>query len=131
MSNDVLDALRAAMPHLARAPGKAADEIYKRAEAAIAAAVAAPAPILAIVLESGMVSDIVSNRPDFFAGVDVLSVDYDVHHEETSSVLVPVRQGDGTIEKAYVHDEAVDRAKIDLPGLVAALAEFDALETEG
>lgn len=84
----------------------------------------ADAPVLAIIIEGGMVSDIVSNRPEFFADVDVLTIDYDGDG-------MAVRQRDGTFSQAEVSDCPVDRAAIDLPALSAALDELDEADDDG
>lgn len=93
-------------------------------EDAIETSETAPAPILAIVMEGGIVTDVVSNHPELFAGIDVITIDYDTGDADESELLA-VPQSDGTLYPAFVHDEAVDRAKIDLPATMRRLEERD------
>lgn len=75
---------------------------------------ATPPATLAIVIEGGMISAIVSDRPELFADVEVLVIDYDADGFE-------VPQSDGTKEDAHVEPWPVDCAKIDLAAVAAAL----------
>lgn len=91
--------------------------------AAAEAAAAAPAPIVAIVIEGGMISDVVTNRPELFAGVELLSIDYDTdgNYDTHTGDCVDVPQSDGSSVPAAVSEWPWDRAKIDLAAVSAAL----------
>lgn len=111
------------------------DPMLIEARDAIAAAdreLAAPAT-LAIVIDGGVISDIVSDRPELFADIEVLVIDYDTdgnYDTEGSDAFVAVRQSDGTKEDARVEPWPVDRAKIDLAAVTAALDARDDAKAE-
>lgn len=67
-------------------------------------------PFLAVVLEGGLVQGVVSDRPDYFKGQDVMVIDYDTSDDDT----IEVPQGDGTVVDAYVSGYGVTLAAIDL-----------------
>lgn len=90
----------------------------------IRAALALPAPVLAVILEGGMVSDIVCDRPDALPGLDVVVIDYDTDGVDEDA-LSYVRQNDGTWSDAIVHHESVSRATIGLTDIKDALEEPD------
>lgn len=111
------------------------DDMLERIRAAIALAETALVPpassTLAIVIEGGMISAIVSDRPALFADIEVLVIDYDTDNTEGSDAFVAVPQSDGTKEDAHVEPWPVDRAKIDLAAVTAALDARDDAKAEG
>lgn len=112
------------------------DELLHRIRSSIAAAnaeAALPTPILAIVIEGGCISDIVSNRPELFANVDVLTIDYDVEGIEEDRLIAILQPSGGAefpSEDAFVRDQSVDRAKIDLAAVATALDAREAAKAE-
>lgn len=85
---------------------------------------AASLPLVAVVIEGGMVQDIISDKPGFFDGIDFLIIDYDDESADEKD-LVDVPQADGSIADALVHDRAVCSAGIDIAAVHANLAKKD------
>lgn len=77
-------------------------------------------PTIAIVVEGGMVSAVVTDRPGLFADVQCLVIDYDTDGaDETALTNVP--QSDGTISQAYAGGQLIERAEIDLAAVIKQL----------
>ena len=69
-----------------------------------------------------MISDVVTNRPELFAGVELISIDYDTDgnydtHEDGNA---DVPQSDGSTARAAVGEWEWDRAMIDLAAVCKA-----------
>lgn len=79
-----------------------------------------PAPKVAVVLEGGLVQDIVSDRPDK-VDATFMVVDYDTKHVDDDSDLFEVKQADGGVAKAFARTEDVFPSGIDLDALYADL----------
>ena len=80
-----------------------------------------PAPKVAVVLEGGLVQDIVSDRPEEVVATSMV-VDYDIKHVDDESDLLTVRNNDGTTEKVFAHTEDVIHTGCDLEALDADLS---------
>lgn len=104
----------------------------RRAIAAYQAPAPAPYPTLAIVIEGGCISAIVSDLPEMFRSVDVMVIDYDTDGSSDDDDVIDVQQFTGATEfeteRAHVTDWPVDRAKIDLAAVAAALDARSAAE---
>ena len=83
-----------------------------------------PAPILAVVLEGGVVQCITSDQPEAFAGVKVLTIDYDTEGGDNDRLSL-VRQSDGEEVEAFVNEEFVTKAEIDLENIRLPVAEIE------
>lgn len=70
---------------------------------------------LTVVVQYGSVVAVVSDTPDAFEDIEVLSVNYDCD-ESDDSALIPVVQGDGKTERALVGRWEVRRQVILIPG---------------
>ena len=80
---------------------------------------------LAIVIEGGMVQDIVSNHPNAFAFVDdVMVIDYDDDSADPDDLTI-VPQEDGTEADALCHSSSISTAAIGLAAVSAALSAKD------
>ena len=78
-----------------------------------------PLPILAVVIEGGLVQTICSDQPEKFAGIDVVVIDYDT---DGSDDLTPVPQGNGTDPvDACVSLWHTEKAGIELQEVVQAI----------
>lgn len=84
-----------------------------------------PAPKVAVILDGGLVQDIVSDRPDDVAATFMV-VDYDTKHVDDDSDLFDIPQGDETVAKAFAHTEQVCQSGIDLNSLLADLSNREA-----
>lgn len=67
-------------------------------------------PLLAVILEGGLVQCIISDNPDYYKDQSVLVIDYDVSDDNT----IAVPQGNGHETDAYVSELDVSQAAIDL-----------------
>jgi hypothetical protein len=76
----------------------------------------APKPKLAIVLEGGLVQCVVSDQPEMFAGLEVLTIDYDTDGADDDEIST-VPQADGTEEEAIVGWHDITQATTDLMGI--------------
>lgn len=74
----------------------------------------APPPIVAVVLEGGLVQSIASDRPDDVAPATFIVVNYDVSESNEEERLYEVVQGDGTTATAYARFEDVSKSWVDL-----------------
>lgn len=72
-----------------------------------------PCPILAVVMEGGVIQAIVSGHPDLFNGIAAMVIDYDTDGVSKED-LVDVPQPDGTVAVAYVCGIEVHSASIGL-----------------
>lgn len=94
-----------------------AAEAMKRAlaEADRLAAEKAPdkLPSLAVIMEGGLVQDIVSDMPEAVKVEAIYVIDYDTEGSDRTDMSF-VRQSDGQYAIAFVHDEGIGKAKIDL-----------------
>lgn len=78
-------------------------------------------PAIAVVLEGGIVQDVVADRPVHLH--DFLVIDYDIHGMEPSDISL-VAQEDGSQAEAYVYSVgALGRATIDLRNIVGLLPD--------
>lgn len=72
-------------------------------------------PILAIILDGGLVQAVVSDKTSAFAGVRTVIIDYDTKsldpEDETLGLVV---QEDKSITPAYIRQETIEQATIDL-----------------
>ncbi len=84
-----------------------------------------PPPILAVIIEGGMVQSIVCNRPQALGDLAVLTIDYDVDGAADGE-LTPVPQRSGNSTPARCYEESVDLAKINLAATLAALSADEA-----
>jgi len=80
-----------------------------------------PAPKVAVVLEGGLVQDIVSDRPKEI-GATFMVVDYDTKSADDDADILLVKQSNGTTAKAFAHTEDVYPSGIDLDALHADLS---------
>lgn len=78
---------------------------------------------LAIVIEGGVVSAIVSDDVGHFEAVRVMVIDYDVEGSDAADNprIFDVIQGDGSQSRAWASDWELDVAAIDLRALATAL----------
>lgn len=81
---------------------------------------------LAVAIEGGLVSAVVSNRPEDFEGVEVLIIDYDTEGAGDCDVF-EVPQEDCDTSTACGHFEVVAKSGVDL---AAAFANAAALRSE-
>lgn len=81
-----------------------------------------PAPKVAVILEGGLVQDIVSDRPDEVEATFMV-VDYDTKHVDDDSGLFEVKQSKGEFAKALARTEVVSASGIDLDLLFADLSK--------
>lgn len=72
-----------------------------------------PGPILAVVMEGGVIQAIVSHHPERFKGIAAMVIDYDTDGASKED-LVDVPQPDGTVAVAYVCGIEVHSASIGL-----------------
>jgi hypothetical protein len=80
-------------------------------------------PVLGIVLDGGLISDVISDQPAAFAGVRIVAIDYDVTDDHPQLAKVP--QSDGSEEDAYVCEWEIDQAKVDLAAVMASIDAGD------
>lgn len=81
-----------------------------------------PAPKVAVILEGGLVQDIVCDRPDE-EDATFMVVDYDTKHVDDDSDLFEVKQSEGEFAKAFARIEEVSASGIDLDLLFADLSK--------
>lgn len=78
-----------------------------------------PSPVdLMVVLEGGVVTSVVADKPSRLRGVRVWTLDYDVEDGQDSKHLWRVEQGDGTTQVARVVGRRVEKKGIKLAGKV-------------
>lgn len=80
-----------------------------------------PSPKVAVILEGGLVQDIVSDRPEDVPSTFMV-VDYDTRYADDDADFFDVRQSNGTIAKAFARTEEVYQSGIDLDDLFADLS---------
>jgi hypothetical protein len=85
----------------------------------------APKPKLAIVLDGGLVQCVVSDRPEMFAGLEVLTIDYDTDGADDDE-LSSVPQAGGTDEEAVVGWHDITQATINLRDITPLVDEGEA-----
>ena len=71
-------------------------------------------PTLIIVLQGGLVQDVVSDNPAFFDKVNITVIDYDTDNAEADDT-VEVEQEDGSYGEAFVSERSVSQATIPIP----------------
>ncbi|QOX80907.1 hypothetical protein FY034_18065 (plasmid) [Trichlorobacter lovleyi] len=72
-------------------------------------------PYLAVVIDGGLVQSIISDNPEYFAGVKTMVIDYDTDSlDPDNETLGLVEQDDGTIAIAYMRGDAVEASGINL-----------------
>lgn len=79
-------------------------------------------PIVAVVVEGGLVQCLTSNWPDAVPPVTFMVIDYDTEGCDKDE-MVAIPQGDGTVENAYAKLEALGKAEIDLEAVLKQLKE--------
>lgn len=77
-------------------------------------------PMLAIVVEGGIIQSLVSNVPEAYSGHKLLVIDYD-DEGTPEEELTDVPQADGSMADAICHMEEVDKAAIDLGAVLRQL----------
>lgn len=78
-----------------------------------------PAPVLAVVLDGGIVQSVCTDQPGYFAGVRTVVVDYDVDQpDEEDERLGVVPQEDGSLADAYMQEIEIGKAEIELPEVI-------------
>lgn len=77
-----------------------------------------PLPRLAIILEGGIVQDVVSDHPDLIKLESLYVIDYDTEGADVDDLL-PVPQGGGGTADAAIYQPNITRAEIDLAGMEA------------
>ena len=82
-------------------------------KASVAHSLSAPCPILAVVMEGGVIQAIVSDIPERFKDIAAMVIDYDTDGASKED-LVDVPQPDGTVAVAYVCGIEVHSASIGL-----------------
>ena len=83
---------------------------------------------IAVVLEGGVVQEIVTDCSDAFGGINFIVIDYD-KEDYREADLVPVVQGDGSAVTAYAEFLPLEESAIDLAGLSESLAARHGGET--
>lgn len=80
---------------------------------------------LAIVLEGGLVSSVVSDHPEIFSGTTVSVIDYDTNDpdEGDTSLGCTIDGEDGSLQNAYIRRENISMAEIDMEAVSAFMAE--------
>ncbi|MDD2462463.1 MAG: hypothetical protein PHI97_00535 [Desulfobulbus sp.] len=79
-------------------------------------------PLLCIVLQGGLVNDVVSNRPEAFSGSECMVIDYDTEDCDPEDVIV-VSQGGGKISTAVGRIEPIALSGIELQPVLAQLTK--------
>lgn len=77
----------------------------------------AETPVLAIVMEGGLIQSLVSNVPEAYSGHKLLVIDYDDEGTPDED-LTHIPQQDGSTADAICHMEDVDKATIDLAAVL-------------
>lgn len=68
---------------------------------------------LIIIMEGGLIQDIISDKPEFFDDIEVMTINYDDDIYNTNTSFV--EQSDGTYARAWVSHHSVDQAEIPVP----------------
>ncbi len=68
---------------------------------------------IAVVLQAGFISDIVSDTPELFSDIDFIVIDYDCEGVEEEA-LTDIPQSDEETSKAIISIHKVEKAKINL-----------------
>ena len=70
-------------------------------------------PIVGVILEGGLVQNVISNAPERFSDLDLIVLDYDIEGFE-EECLLNVPQSSGEIAHAVGHIEKITESGIDL-----------------
>lgn len=79
-------------------------------------------PKIAIAMEGGLIASVVTDTPELLGKFDICILDYDPAQDDED--MIPIDQGDGTTQNAYVRWEQLYTAEIVIPDYILPAQDY-------